>query len=294
MTKQQVLSYIRLTAGREAEELLPVDGGLTDADKYRARLGADYWMVKLLEGDANREIWYRELNAHTGRRLATPEMRRLFDDGRLCLISPWIEGESLSATLSRSSTEEAVSYGRQAAELVLELHRDAVEYPAHADWLRNRILTACRQVEELGLCFEGYKECLSFLRSRADSHAIGRLSLVHNDIRPENILLSEGDMYLIDFDNGGLGERASDFSYLTTMVMPAHMVFSRALTERYLEVAEDSTFWQCNLLYSTLKVVEYAIWKWQNKKKQVYFQAENLMRQYDGLTSTLPHWWREL
>ncbi len=293
MNDNSVLEYIRATAGDEPADLVPVTGGLTVADKYKVSASGREWMVKLVHSDVKRDLWYSELNRHANDRMANPKMFRSFDDGTLCLMSPWIVGESLDSILPRVSAEESQSLGRQAAEVLLQLHKDAVDYPAYAKYIKDRIFAACDKVEEFSLSFPGHSECCAFLRKQAEAHLPQRVCLVHKDVRPENFIFSEGKLYLIDFDNGGLGERAADFPYLTTIVVPEHQAFSRALTEAYLQEADDPGFWQDNLLYSTLQVVEYAIWKWQAKGRQVAAQANNLVLQYNGFESLIPKWWGE-
>ena len=251
-------------------------------------------MVKHLPGDSKRDTWYRELSRRASARMAAPKMQRLFEDGTQCLISPWIQGESLEIKLASATAAETRAYAAHAAELLSELHGNTVEYPVHAQRLTEKILTACEQVEALGLTFPGHEICCAFLRREAEAHKPLRVSFVHNDVRPENFIVSKGQLYLIDFDNGGLGERASDFPYLTTIVRPEHQIFSKELTEIYLQQTDTTTFWENNLFYSALKVVDYAIWKWNTKGRQVYYQAENLMQQYDRLTSLIPRWWQKV
>ena len=288
-----VLDYIRKTCGDEPGDLTVVNGGLTLAGKYKVTFGGKKWMAKLVSGDHNRLLWYRELDRRATDRMANPTLHKLFDDGMLCLMYEWVDGVGLDSILSGATPDEALAYGKQAAEILLDLHRDSFEHPAPSK-IKERILSVCETVERLGLTFPGHDECCAFLRREAENHCFKKVSFVHKDVRPENFIVSDGKLYLIDFDNGSLGDPASDFVYLTTMGAPEHRLFSRAFTERYLQSADLPSFWQDNLLYSSLQVAEYAIWKWNTKGRQVYYQAENLMQQYDDLTSYKPRWWDTL
>ena len=291
MTQKQIEELIRQTAGELPESLSPVSGGLSSADKFKARLNGQEWMVKILPGNAVRDLWYRELAIRSDDRMACPKMHRLFDDGTLCLLSPWIDGESLETKLLRGSQDDLQRFGSQAAQILLKLHQIPFAYPAYTKQLRERINRVCTQVEELRLTFPQHEQCCAYLRSTAETYTASHICFVHKDVRPENFVVKDDQLYLIDFDNGSLGERAADFSYLTTMGGERFFPFSRVVLQTYLDEAEDDMFWEKNLLYSTLQMVEYAIWKYQAKGKQVRLQAENLCAQYDCFTSRVPAWW---
>lgn len=291
--EQGHMEYITQTVGQPPESVEPVSGGLTLVGKYKVTVHGRDWMVKIVPGNANREMWYEALKQRADDRMANPKQFKRFEDGTLCLFAPWIVGDSLETILVNATASEVQAYGKQASELLKKLHSDPIEFPAAGQSMLKRINTACEQVEALKLTFPGHEKCCEFLRQAGEEHVFGKVSILHKDIRPENLIVLNGQLHLIDFENGGVGEPAEDFAYLMTMGRPEHRAFSRALTEYYLQGQDAEKFWQDNLLYSTLQVVEYAIWKWHRKGRQVYHQAKNLMNQYDDLTAGIPKWWIE-
>ena len=292
MDNDLVYEYVRQTAHAEPAHMEPVHGGLTASGKYRVSLGGRDWMVKLVPGDEKRDLWYGELNRRANDSFANPKMHRLFSDGILCLLSPWITGKSLELCLNACTEDETRAYAEQVAQILLRLHRNPLELPGAAQRLSDRLRNLCNAVEACGLTFPGHDECCALVRREANERGPRLLSFVHKDIRPENFIVSGGRLYLIDFDNGSLEDPAADFPYLTTMVLPEHRFYSRAVTETYLQEADYDTFWKDNLLYSTVRVMEYAVWKWQTQRRQVFIQADNLIRQYCGLSSLVPQWWK--
>lgn len=293
MDKARMIEYISQTANAELEELIPVSGGLSTAKKFKAKLNGQEWMVKLSTGTEVRDIWYQELDKRSNEQMANPKMHKRFNDGTLCLISPWIMGESLESRLRKATQEQVHNYGVQAAQLLLHLHECSFPYSGYSQLLSTRVNMACSQVKELGLLFPGHQMCCEFLNKMMENYTTEHICFVHKDIRPENFIVCEEKLHLIDFDNGSLGERASDFFYLTTMEINGHYDFSRALIEYYLQSVTEDNFWQKNLFYSTLQVVEYAIWKFQNTGRQMKLQAENLISQYDSFNQVMPLWWRK-
>lgn len=286
----RILDYVCQTAGSVPEELVPVDGGLSKADKYKALLNGREWMVKVVPGTPVRDLWYRELDNRSNDQMANPKMHKLFDDGTLCLLSPWIPGKSLESCLKCAKAEQVEDYGMQAAQILLHLHEIPYSYPEYKQRLSDRVNMACCQVENIGLKFTGHQQCCEFLK-KAINVNFDQVCFVHRDIRPENFIVHDERLHLIDFDNGSLGERATDFSYLTTMGYEEHRAFAKAVIRQYLAAVDSTDFWQKNLFYSTLQVVEYAIWKYQNKGRQMRLQAENLLEQYDNFRQLIPYWW---
>lgn len=292
MELQEILEYIRQTAGEEPEYLKPVSGGLSNAEKYKTKVLGSEWMVKIIDGTPVREMWYHELNNRSDDTMANPKMYRLFPDGKLCLLAPWIAGESLEKKLETATNQEIKDYAVQAANILLNLHKLRFDYPAYELSLKKRTEDAITAIKTIPLTFPGYEECCDYLQKAIQSREVKHLCFVHRDVRPENFIVKDGKLHLIDFDNGSLGERASDFTYITTMVREDHRAFSRMVIKTYLEKAESEDFWQENLLYSTLQVVEYAIWKWNIKGRQVCLQAENLLNQYSTFKTLIPLWYQ--
>lgn len=287
------MERLRLTAGTEPERVEPVSSGLSAADKFKVRVGGKDWMAKFVPGPPLRLRWYQELENRSSEQMANPKHFRLFEDGTLCLLSPWIEGESLQDRLRTAGPEMLRSYGEQAAEILLQLHAVPFAYPAYTQQLRQRVENACALAGELDLRFPHREEICKYLTEAAGRFETAYPSFVHKDVRPENFIVHENRLYLIDFDNGGLGEPAADFSYLTTMGGAEQFPFAGEVLKVYLTRTASGDFWEKNLFYSTLQVLEYGIWKYRNRGRQMRLQAENLWEQYAGLTECIPAWMRD-
>lgn len=283
---------LRLTAGGEPVKVAPVSGGLSASDKFKVRVDGTDWMAKFTPGTPLRLRWYQELEDRSSEQMANAKRFRLFEDGTLCLLSPWIEGESLQDRLRTAGPEMLPLYGQQAAEILLQLHRVPFDYPGYAQQLRQRVASACAQSRELDLSFPHREEICKYLEKETARYETGHLCFVHKDIRPENFIVREDRLYLIDFDNGGLGEPATDFSYLTTMGGTEQFPFAGEVLKAYLSQVDNGDFWEKNLFYSTLQVLEYGIWKFRSRGRQMRLQAENLWEQYAGLTECVPAWMR--
>lgn len=294
MDKLKILEHIEKTASATPKYLEPISGGLTKEIKCKTEVCGQEFMVKLIQGNPTRDLWYKELSKHSNDQMANPKMHKLFPDGTLCLLSPWITGKSLQDRLQLATDKQIDDYAAQAAKILLQLHKTHIDYPNYQESLHNRIQGLCAKVESYGLTFPGKETICDYLMNAATNHSVDHICFVHKDVRPENFIVQNEKLHLIDFENGSLGERASDFPYLTTILWPEHHTFANKLINAYLREVDAEHFWQTNLLYSTIQVVDYAIWKWEAKQKQVFIQANNLMKQYDGLTKNIPAWFCEL
>lgn len=83
MNQDHIKELITQTAGNQPDLLKAVSGGLSSADKFQASISGQYWMVKVLPGNAVRDIWYRELAIRSDDRMACPKIHHLFEDGTL-------------------------------------------------------------------------------------------------------------------------------------------------------------------------------------------------------------------
>ena len=115
MVNQEIYEVISQTAKSNIEAIDNVVGGLSNAGKYKVKINGKLWMAKIFDGTPMRLAWYKELSKLSGGALAVPEMCHLFDESKLCLITPWIEGESLETKLVAATKSEIANYGMQAA-----------------------------------------------------------------------------------------------------------------------------------------------------------------------------------
>lgn len=294
MVNQEIYEVISQTAKSNIEVIDNVVGGLSNAGKYKVKINGKLWMAKIFDGTPMRLAWYKELSKLSGGALAVPEMCHLFDKSKLCLITPWIEGESLETKLVAATKSEIANYGMQAADILNTLHSVTIPDENYIERLYKRVINICESVENMNLSFPEREACCQFVKNVIEKYVVDDICLVHRDIRPENFIVRDGKLFLFDFDNGGIGEAASDFAYLSTMGAKEHLVFSKEVISNYLSDNSKQNFWDKNLFYSTLQVMEYAIWKWETKGKQVYFQADNLIQQYTCFKSNIPVWWENI
>lgn len=183
--------------------------------------------------------------------LAGPLLRHL-SDGRLASAIDWVEGEALGEAGKPYDLPKSQLLDRHHAlgRLVAGLHRatDQLTLPQYftrPHWDIEGLVgdsphwgrfwdhpTATPQQAEV------LRRARAFLRERLTDHAIdGDFGLIHADVLRENVLVTEGALTLIDFDDSGYGFRLYDLGTVLSQNLyePAYPGIRDALIAGYAE-----------------------------------------------------------
>ena len=158
-----------------------VGGGISPAGKYRVEAGGRVWMCKCFQAKPRIGEWYALVKAAGCPQLAGAEKWLEDEAGRICVLAPWIDGTELGTYL-RSHPERMEDCGLAAGRLLRRLH----QIP----------LTGVAGIPD------------------------GKMSLLHNDLKPEHFILRDGRPYLIDFENGSIGDPEADIRRLAERLPP--------------------------------------------------------------------------
>ena len=279
--------------GVQVETCLEITDGCSGALKYKVSFNGQAWMAKVIKISPDRIQWYQGLAEIREPGLAIPDIYTMPDTSKVLILAPWVSGVRLDSVLGFSDPSVSAKYGRLAALLLKRLHHKSVMDSGYPDRLKARVDRLCSVVMQYELSFPARDVCMDFVKTYVKYIHPMRIAYLHRDIRPENFIVCENTISLIDFDNGSVGESEADFVYLTTMGESKHRAFAKSLILNYLDGCVTNEFWEKNLFYSTLQVMEYAVWKWEVKQKQMLLQAQNLLLQYDCFQSIEPLWWWE-
>jgi len=236
----------------------PISGGHSGARTYQVRTGGEVWAVKVFPAKPRLEEWYALLGEIGEPHLVSACACEETEGGMAAVMSPWIEGESLSGRLA-SHPDEAEYWGGQAAALVRTLHAQPVDEGRlcvrYVEILDRAIASACEKTEgELAFLphAAAYCACLKKLRSHL---RLEKVCLLHKDIHPGNFIVREGELYLIDFENGGLGECEQDFVRLLD-TFEVHNPFLASFLRHYWGGDPPKRFWERCLAYRVLAFVQ--------------------------------------
>ena len=148
-----------------------VGGGVSPAGKYHVEAEGRVWMCKCFQTKPRIAEWYTLVKEAGCPQLASAEKWLEDEAGRICVLAPWIDGTELGTYLL-SHPERTEECGLAAGRLLRRLH----QIP----------LTGVAGVPD------------------------GKMSLLHNDLKPEHFIFRDGRPYLVDFENGGVGDPEAD------------------------------------------------------------------------------------
>lgn len=285
--------------GKEYEASRASGGASVDL-KYVISCEGKKYFVKLIRRDESRLQYYEGLCRirEAEPQLLVPESCT-YTDGYVVIVTRWMEGRTLDGYLLEHRSEME-GCGEKAGRILFQMHNDPfigeslerLHYSARSS-VDKRIREVTDDVSSLGICFDGAEDAVRYLNDNIGIVRDERRALIHNDVRPENFFLSEEGMFLYDFEDGTISDRYQDFSFLTTLSAEELRPFSRGFIRAYFDGNIPDDFWQANLFFSTLKVVEYAVFRMKTKGRQIHQQSENLLTMYDHFRSAVPDWWEQ-
>ncbi len=126
-------------------------------------------------------------------------------DGSIKIRYKWVDGIELGKILEESTEDEQTLYGKKLAVLLKKIHAVKVAEP-HDNWGRwyvdhcSRIMKRVESIEDFykDKVYELFMQEAYYVFS-SESH-----SYTHGDVSWDNIVVRDGELYLIDWDNIGI------------------------------------------------------------------------------------------
>ena len=238
-----------------------ISRGKSGARCYKVTTSKGSWIAKLIPEKTMMEAWCALVGELCQPRLVCAKFCKSVEDGEVCTIAEWIDGECLENYL-QAHPSEAGGLGAQAAELVKLLHHKQLNQSAlgiqYHTILEKKIMGTIDQIDSMNISLPYYETFRDYLMSAVDTIIPGPLTVVHNDIRPENFIINKNGLFLIDFENGGIGEYVQDLAALMITTPPAFYSFSAGFFARYMQHGVPEDFYQKNLLYSVIYILRGA------------------------------------
>ena len=212
-------------------------------------------------------------------------------------LQTWIDGEDAEQLIPTLPQDEQYELGLRAGRIARKIH----SLPAPdgtPDWgekFSSKIDRKIRMYEECPLKLEGGELMLDYIRK--NRHLIeGRpQSFQHGDFHIGNMMMSGGELYIIDFDRYDYGDPWEEFNRVWSA--EAAPEFARGTVDGYFEGEEiPEEFWRLLALYvanNILGSLPWAIDFGEGEIQVMRNQARNILSWYDIMKNIVPSWYNK-
>ena len=213
------------------------------------------------------------------------------------MLHTWIDGVDLREGLSAFSRQEQYHLGHQAGQILRRIH--SIPAPlGQEDWARRfnrKIDRKIRDYQACGLKYPGDEALLAYLAKNRHLLADRPQCFQHGDYHEGNMMLSAGELVIIDFDRFDYGDPFEEFNRIVWSA-DASPAFATGQVRGYFDGEPPFLFWQLLALYiasNTLGSLPWAIPFGQGEIDVMTKQAAQVLRWYDGMKNPVPSWYGE-
>ena len=220
----------------------------------------------------------------------------LCDEGVYSLLE-WIDGDDAETVIPTLPLSKQYELGLRAGEIVRKIH--SIPAPdGIPDWgekMGKKIDAKIKLYEDCPLKFEGGEYMLDYIAK--NRHLIvGRPQCFqHGDYHIGNMMISDGELYIIDFDRYDYGDPWEEFNRVWSA--EAAPEFARGTVDGYFEDEEiPEEFWKLILVYICRNMLSSLPWAIPFGKGEVEVmrnQAKNILSWYDDMKTVIPSWYRK-
>ena len=220
-------------------------------------------------------------------------------------IQSWIDGEDLETALPRLSDTEQYTLGVKAGEILRKIHsiplsESHIDYwtavPVKEDWAikYNRQLDKSVKDYQAGeLRFIGDNYVLDYIENNRHLLSNRPQCFDFDDYNVFNMMFSNGDLIIIDFERYNIGDPWEAFSDIVWSVKHSHH-FSTGQIRGYFGGEPPEEFWELLALYFS----DYLLSFWKSQPITIEFWrditselSQNILKWFDNMQNPVPTWY---
>jgi len=211
------------------------------------------------------------------------------------VLHTWIPGVDLREGMHLYSKGQQYDLGRQAGQILKRIHAIPAP-PGQEDWqqrFNRRIDRKIRDYQACGLRYPEDEALLAYLAENRRLLAGRPQCFQHGDYHEGNMMLSDGQLIIIDFDRFDYGDPFEEFNRIVWSAA-ASPAFATGQVRGYFEGEPPRLFWQLLALYiasNTLGSLPWAIPFGQGEIDVMQKQAAQVLHWYEGMKNPVPSWY---
>ncbi|WP_420113049.1 phosphotransferase family protein [Pseudactinotalea sp.] len=276
-----------------------VTAGWSDDRKYRVTTpdGTRYLLRVSAPGrtDHRRQVFdVMSQVADQGVPICRPVEIDTCDDG-LYMLLEWIDGEDLGPLLPRIPASQQYELGVTSGRRLRTIHTAPAPEVATSwtELFNTKIDTKLRTYMASDLRYDGDEHLIRYVAE--NRHLLdGRpQTFQHGDYHPGNMMLSDGELYIIDFDRADIGDPWEEFNRIvwSAQLSPA---FASGQLHGYVGGDPPDTFFRLLALYiatNTLSALPWAARFGQPEIETMLAQGRDVLTWYDNMRDPVPGWY---
>jgi serine/threonine-protein kinase len=173
----------------------------------------------------------------------------------------WCGGKDAEAVLPMMSEAEQYTLGVQAGQILKKIH--AVPIPDTGEkWavtFERRNNHELLEFEKCGICFEELAKLVAYLKDNRSLISSRQQSLIHNDYHNGNMMIDNGELIIIDFNDCGCGDPWEEFVQAVWQAQ-YYPHFSTGQVRGYFGGEPPEEFWQVLAYYTISHYPTYISW----------------------------------
>ena len=175
---------------------------INDVREYNGYIFKKYRNKASLE---NEKIWLQKL---MDSKYPSPKIKGTYNQE--IIVMEKIEGQSIN-------DNEAKEHLYKIGELMANLHNIPIE---SCDWKKDiraeykELRDSIKDIMEKDIL----EKITEFFESKLEKIKVSRITIIHKDLRPENVICSNGKYYLLDFEIMGIGDADYDFTRILNLL----------------------------------------------------------------------------
>ncbi|MBR2336764.1 MAG: phosphotransferase [Clostridia bacterium] len=207
-----------------------------------------------------------------------------------------VQGFDAEEYVKTLQDREQYNYGKTAGKILRRIHSlpapsDAIDWESRFNAKIDRKLKA---YEDCPIKFEGSQFVIDYINSNRNLLAGRPQCFQHGDYHVGNMMISQSELIIIDFDRFDYGDPWEEFNRIVWCAQ-ASPKFACGMVDGYFDGQVPYQFWQLLALYicsNTLSSIPWAIPFGQKEIDTMINQAKDVLSWYDNMKNPVPTWYR--
>ena len=211
-------------------------------------------------------------------------------------LESWINGEDAEEVIPTLSEPEQYRYGMEAGRILKRIHSIPApeDIPLWEERFGRKMDRYVHMYHEGSVKFEGAEYILDYIRQNRDLIKGRPQCFQHGDYHIGNMMLSEGKLYIIDFDRNDFGDPWEEFNRIVWCAQ-ASPEMARGMVDGYFAGNVPMEFWRLLALYISSNTLGSMVWAprfGEEEIKTMTRQAEDVLSWYDNMKRVIPIWYQ--